>query len=379
MRQRASDDVGRFATTAALMEAAPTLKPRRMQETGFTKARSNGALADAVEIRGGSIARVFAHAELPLSLIDQPEMLVPLRDQVRLLEYASREIGDEALSARLASEAGIPGLGVYGDRLLSAPRLEAAIARASLLIGALLQSSTSLRLDVDGPWARWTYDISVSTEVGRQKHDILALGYMLDLLRRFAGPRWTPPQVEVIGPPIMRRAAVQDVLSCELSRGAVSAILFPSELLELPSLRPGLPDDAGIVEIETAVPDPRDIVKCVEHLIELALLEDRPHVDWVARKLDLSGRSLQRHLSIHNTTFEAVMDRVLSRHATTLLEQGEMQVTQVALQLGYADPSHFVRAFRRWIGQTPGEFRRSLGIARRSMGRGLSRGAMRKF
>jgi AraC-like DNA-binding protein len=351
----------------ASLKSRSNRKAAEMQETGFTKARSNGALADAVEIRGGSITRVFARAELPLSLIDQPELLVPLRDQVHLLEYASREIGDAALSARLASEAGIPGLGVYGDRLLSAPRLEAAIARASLLIGALLQSSTSLRLDVDGPRARWTYDISVSTGVGRQKHDILALGYMLDLLRRFAGPRWTPPQVEVIGPPIMGRAAVQDVLSCELSRGDVSAIIFPSELLELPSLRSRLPDDAGIVEIERPVPDPRDIVQCVEHLIRLALLEGRPRIDWVAGKMDLSGRSLQRHLSIHNTTFEAVMDRVLTRHAATLLEQGGMQITQVALQLGYADPSHFVRAFRRWTGQTPGEFRRSLRITRSSM------------
>jgi AraC-like DNA-binding protein len=97
-----------------------------------------------------------------------------------------------------------------------------------------------------------------------------------------------------------------------------------------------------------SVPDPRDIVQCVEHLIRLALLEDRPCVDWVARKMDLSGRSLRRHLRIHNT--EALMDRVLTRHATTLLEQGEMQITQVAMQLGYADPSHFVRAFRRWTG-----------------------------
>ena len=166
----------------------------------------------------------------------------------------------------------------------------------------------------------------------------------------------------------MGRAAVQDVLSCELSRGDMSAIIFPSELLELPSLRPGLPDDAGIVKIETPVPDPRDIVKCVEHLIRLALLEGRPHVDWVARKMDLSGRSLQRHLSTHNTTFEAVMDRVLTRHATTRLEQGEMQITQLALQLGYADPSHFVRAFRRWTGQTPSEFRRGLGITRLGLG-----------
>jgi AraC-like DNA-binding protein len=336
-----------------------------MHETGFTKARSNGPIADAVERAGGSIARVFARADLPLGLIDQPELLVPLRDQVHLLECASREIGDAALSARLAAEAGIPGLGVYGNRLLSAPSLEAAIARASLLIGALLQSSTSLRLHVDGPWARWTYEISDRIEVGRQKHDILALSYMLDLLRRFAGQRWTPPQVEVAGPPIAGRIQVEEVLSCDLSRGDVSGIIFPSELLELLNHRSGLLDDPIVIDVEAPLPDPRDVVKCVEHLVRLALLEGRPRVEWVARKMDLSGRSLQRYLNGQNTTFESVMDRVLTRHSIFLLEQGNTPITELALQLGYADPSHFVRAFRRWTGQTPGEFRRSLGITRR--------------
>ena len=335
-----------------------------MHETGFTKARSNGAIADAVERAGGSIARVFTRADVPLGLIDQPELLVPLRDQIRLLEFASREVGDAALSARLAAEAGIPGLGVYGNRLLSAPSLEVAIARASLLIGALLQSATIIRLRIDPPWARWTYDISDRIEVGRQKHDLLALSYMLDLLRRFAGPRWTPAQVEVAGPPVIGRGAVEEVLGCELSRGEVSAIIFPSELLELPNLRSELPD-AGVIDAHSPLPDPRDIVRCVEHLVRLALLEGRPRIEWVARKMDLSGRSLQRYLNVQNTTFESVMDRVLTRHSISLLEQGHTPITELALQLGYADPSHFVRAFRRWTGQTPGEFRRSLGITRR--------------
>jgi AraC-like DNA-binding protein len=335
-----------------------------MHETGFTKARSNGAIADAVERAGGSIARVFARADLPLGLIEQPDLLVPLRDQVHLLEYASREIGDAALSARLASDAGIPGLGVYGNRLLSAPNLETAVGRASLLIATLLQSATRIHLDVDGPWARWTYQISDRTEVGRQKHDILALSYMLDLLRRFAGPQWAPPRIEVAGPPIMGRLAVEEVLSCDLSRGEVSAIIFPAELLELPNLRLGLPDEP-VIDSVTPLPDPRDIVKCAEHLVRLALLEGRPRVEWVARKMDLSGRSLQRHLNGQGTTFESVLDRVLTRHAMHLLEQGNTPITELALQLGYADPSHFVRAFRRWTGQTPGQFRRSLGITSR--------------
>jgi len=335
-----------------------------MHEISFTKARTNGAIADAVERAGGSIQRVFAAADLPLGLIDQPDILVPLRDSVRLLEYASREIGDAALSARTASEAGIPGLGVYGNHLLAAPCLEAAITRASWMIGSLLQSSTNLRLQVNPPWARWTYEISDAADIGRQKHEILALSYMLDLLRRFAGARWTPSQIEVAGAPIMGRVAVEDVLSGSLSRGEVSAIVFPSELLELPNIRPGPHDDPVIID-DDAMPDPRDIVKCVEHLVMLALLDGRPRIEWVARKMDLSGRSLQRHLTAHNTTFECVMDRVLTRYSTRLLEYGDAPVTELAYQLGYADPSHFVRAFRRWTGQTPGQFRRSLGVTRR--------------
>jgi AraC-like DNA-binding protein len=336
-----------------------------MHETSFTKARTNGAIADAVERAGGNIQRVFSYAELPLGLIDQPDVLVPLRDSVRLLEYACREVGDAALSARTASEAGIPGLGIYGNHLLAAPCLEAAITRANWLIGSLLQSSTNLHLVVNPPWARWTYEIFDAADVGRQKHEILALAYMLDLLRRFAGARWTPAQIEVAGPPVTGRVAVEDVLSGSLSRGEVSAIVFPSELLELPNIRPGLHDDVN--NDGDAMPDPRDLVKCVEHLIMLALLDGRPRIEWVARKMDLSGRSLQRHLHAHNTTFESVMDRVLSGHSIRLLERGDIPITELAYQLGYADPSHFVRAFRRWTGQTPGQFRRILGITRRGV------------
>jgi hypothetical protein len=80
--------------------------------------------------------------------------------------------------------------------------------------------------------------------MGRQKHDILALGYMLDLLRRFAGPR-SPPRVQVIGPPVMDRTAVEEVLSCEVSRGKASAIIFRSELLELPNVCPAIADYAS--------------------------------------------------------------------------------------------------------------------------------------
>src|SRR5687768_4468788 len=95
---------------------------------GLTKARSLGPLSDAVERAGGSAARAFRRADLPMRLLDEPEQLILLRDQMRLLESASREVGDDVLPARLSIEAGALGLGRLGELCCGQPNLGAAIA-----------------------------------------------------------------------------------------------------------------------------------------------------------------------------------------------------------------------------------------------------------
>ena len=60
-----------------------------------------GPVVEMVERSGGSVARVFRQAELPLRLIEQPDQLILLRDQLALVESAAREIGDETLPLRL--------------------------------------------------------------------------------------------------------------------------------------------------------------------------------------------------------------------------------------------------------------------------------------
>jgi hypothetical protein len=186
-----------------------------MANVGLTKARSIGPIAEEVERAGGSVARIFRHAELPLAMLDQPEWLLLLRDQLQLLECAAREIGDEAISARLSVKAGVAGLGRYGLRILGAPRLESAIVRSVELIGPLLQSATSIGLVRKGRWAKWTYCVIDAAEIGRQKNEILALGYMLALLCRFAGANWQSARAEHSGSALPGRSSVQDALPGE--------------------------------------------------------------------------------------------------------------------------------------------------------------------
>ncbi len=324
-----------------------------MAHYGLTKARSMGPVAEAVERAGGSIARVFRRAELPLQLIDEPERLILLRDQLYLVECAAREIGDEAFTARLSTGAGFRFLGSFGRRVGAAPRLDLAIACCNEFIGPMLQSATSLTLEVSGGLARWSYQVTDPVIVGRQKNEILAFGYMRDMLRRFAGPAWSPIRADLPGPPFAARAANEIVLGCDIVRGDVAALVFSAALLDVEN-----PFSSPLAETDDAVPDPDDLLACVDALVALALLDGRPRLDWLCRRLNLSRRSLQRKLAAQGVSFEQVVRRASFDRSAELLAQAGVAVTAVGHELGYSDAAHFTRAFRRWAGKPPRAWRR---------------------
>ena len=288
-----------------------------------------------------------------MRLIEEPDRLILLKDQLNLVECAAREIGDDALAARLSTEAGFASLGSYGRRVETMPCLDGAIACAGATIGSMLQSSTRFTLKVAGGYAKWTYCVTDRIEVGRQKNEMLAFGYMLDLIRSFAGAGWTPARVELPGPPLAGRAAIEQAFRCDLSRGEAATIIFPAELLEAPNLRAPRAETGDPDEL----PDPDDLVACVRRLIALGLLDGRPNVDWLCRRLQTSRRSLQRQLAARGASFEGLLRQTLLDRSSDLLTRAS--VTNAAFELGYSDPAHFSRAFRRWTGKSPRAWRRS--------------------
>jgi AraC-like DNA-binding protein len=79
----------------------------------------------------------------------------------------------------------------------------------------------------------------------------------------------------------------------------------------------------------------------------------------VARAMRMSARTLQRRLEQEHTRFTEVVDRARLRVARRLLANPGVTLTEVAFRLGFADLATFSRAFKRWTGQPPGQWRRS--------------------
>lgn len=82
-------------------------------------------------------------------------------------------------------------------------------------------------------------------------------------------------------------------------------------------------------------------------------------LEAVAAAMHMSTRTLKRRLHATGTTFHDLSTEARRAEALRLLRGSAMGVEDIARLLGYADPSNFVRAFKRWTGRTPGAYRRA--------------------
>lgn len=75
-----------------------------------------------------------------------------------------------------------------------------------------------------------------------------------------------------------------------------------------------------------------------------------------ARRMALSRRTLQRKLKEQGTSYRAVLDEVRRELAIGLMAERARGINEIAFLLGFAEPTSFYRAFKRWTGQTPQEY-----------------------
>jgi AraC-like DNA-binding protein len=85
--------------------------------------------------------------------------------------------------------------------------------------------------------------------------------------------------------------------------------------------------------------------------------EGYPTMSQVAQRLGVTVRTMARHLDRQGLTFRQVVDERRHQEACTMLRDGRQTVDGIAVHLGYSDPANFSRAFRRWAGCTPSQYR----------------------
>ena len=106
------------------------------------------------------------------------------------------------------------------------------------------------------------------------------------------------------------------------------------------------------------LPASRTFTDRVRHHLSSDLSHGRPAASKLARRLHMSARTLERRLEGEGTTFGAVLDDLRRRLALDHLGRRDVSLSEIAFLLGFSQVGAFHRAFKRWTGTTPFEYRR---------------------
>ena len=157
------------------------------------------------------------------------------------------------------------------------------------------------------------------------------------------------------------RASLERLLGGAVrSPAAWSGIAFSAEALRIP-LRRRDPVLRRVLETHAAARAPRaqgDLIAQVKDAIAARLGHAPPAMQEVARALAIAPRTLQRRLARGGMSWRSLIDLARRDVAEALLRDASLSVAEIGYLLGFSEPSAFHRAFKRWLGVTPVEFRR---------------------
>lgn len=174
------------------------------------------------------------------------------------------------------------------------------------------------------------------------------------------GPAMRMKSVELAYPAPEHARRYRELFDCPVRFGCSrNAIVIESRWLDAPIATHSPVMEAQLRamleqrENAQAVPEAKAAVEQVLKRPGSATLS----IEEVARALELSVRTLRRRLQEDGTSFRSISDRIRAEAAQLLLREQKVTVAEASERLGFSDARAFRRAFKRWLGQAPGEMR----------------------
>jgi AraC-like DNA-binding protein len=333
---------------------------------------ATGAIARLASARllglGKDVAAILAKVGARPEQVNDDTVRLEVPKQIRILELAAQEIQDELLGFHLARSFDLREVGLVYYVIASSERLSDALLNGKRY-STIANQGVRLRVRLDDRTLAIELDY---VDVDRQsdRHQVeFWLVTMVRICRQVTDTRLAPRQLRIRHQRANAPAELEfrSFFGCDVEFGADSdEVIFPASVASLPIVgRDNYLNDLLRRYAEDALADRPQERATHRSAVEGVLPQLLPHamatVPNVAKKLAISRRTLLRKLSDEGVGFSEILEKTRLALARSYLAERGLQITEIAWLLGYHETSSFTRAFKRWTGVTPSQFRLSVG------------------
>lgn len=323
-------------------------------------------LGDAVRSTGHDPQPLLDQYGLDAARLGEADARLSIPRYMRLGHAAIQLSGMPGLGLRMGQLSRLSLAGLAGVTAAQAPTVREAartLIRFEALYASNYRGQSSFHEDSEGAWLRF-YSISPYNDYNRFVVDSILSGWLHQLSTlagtpilaeraeiEFDAPGYAPDYAVLSEQPVAFGAGLNQLRLNQRTLGLRNPDHVPSTWRHLLQLCER--------ELEQRTRT-RTLRERITQLLGPLLNGGRePDLEEVAARLKLPTWTLRRRLADEGTRFRAVLNDTRRDLAMTYIRDTELAFGEIAYLLGFASAEAFQRAFKRWNGQTPGEFRRS--------------------
>jgi len=319
-----------------------------------------GLMWKVIESYGLDPEPYFRKARIDPRLINDPQARFNLAQIDETYRELYEKVNDPCMGLKVASHWHPSNLASLGYAWLASSTLYTALNRLSRYV-RIINDALAVKLDEVGDNLVITIT-SDDREMPAYYQDDASSAILMSMCRVNYGMELNPISVSFKHAGSACSGEYYSFFRCPVEFGAESnQIVLPLDAVNKPltSSNPQLAQINDQVMINyLARLDKDDIVQRVKVAIIDQLPSGNVTEDTVAEVIFISKRSLQRKLNEKGTTFKTILTDVRQDLALKYIHDRKLTLTEISFMLGFSEMSSFSRAFKRWTGESPKEFRR---------------------
>ena len=321
------------------------------------------ALRKQLDALGLDSAQLCQEAGVDPALMEHPNARYPLSATTRLWGLAVQASGDPALGLKTSQYVSPTSFHALGYALVASSSLREVFERIERYHRVV---SDALSLELTRGEDRYEFCLNVPAggpSPAPEAIDAFIAIYVRTCRNRL-GRDFAPLAVHLRRPQPADPSPWHDALRAPIQFGAQRDLLqFPLQAFDSP-LEDGNQELAEhnetVLKRTLEQLQPLTWHRRVRTCLENQLPNGEPSAERIAQSLHLSLRSLQRHLADEGCSYENLLSETRQNLALQHMRDPHCSISEIAYLLGFADSSSFSRAFKRWTGQAPSQYRDSL-------------------